>query len=174
MQGVSTKTAYSHKDIISYCLQDAKTKRRLPSPPLLMFDRIPEIRTEGGKFGKGYLIAEKDVRSDEWFFFSHFQGDPVMPGVLQLDAILQLGGFYLMHKGHDGHGRALRMGRVIFREQVRPHHKLVSYRLDFKKVILKPTPVAFSEAYADVDGKRSVEVEGIMVGIFQNLHYEFP
>lgn len=139
-----------------------------------MFDRIPEIQTEGGKFGKGMIVAEKDVVYKEWFFFSHFEGDPVMPGVLQLDAILQLSGFFLMHSGFDGHGRALRTGKITFREQVRPHHKLVTYRIDFKKVTEKPTPIAFAEAVAEVDGTLSVEVSGIMVGLFSNLDYEYP
>jgi 3-hydroxyacyl-[acyl-carrier protein] dehydratase/trans-2-decenoyl-[acyl-carrier protein] isomerase len=139
-----------------------------------MFDRIPEIRTDGGAFGKGLIVAEKDVLYKEWFFFSHFEGDPVMPGVLQLDAILQLSGFFLMHSGFDGHGRALRTGKLTFREQVRPHHKLVTYRLDFKKITSKPTPIAFAEAVAEVDGSVSVEVSGIMVGLFSNLNYEYP
>ena len=98
------------------------------------------------------IVAEKDVLYKEWFFFSHFEGDPVMPGVLQLDAILQLSGFFLMHSGFDGHGRALRTGKITFREQVRPHHKLVTYRIDFKKITEKPTPIAFAEAIAEVDG----------------------
>jgi 3-hydroxyacyl-[acyl-carrier protein] dehydratase/trans-2-decenoyl-[acyl-carrier protein] isomerase len=148
--------------------------RRLPSPPLLMFDRIPEIHLEGGKFGKGWIVAEKDVLYKEWFFFSHFQGDPVMPGVLQHDAILQLAGFFLMHSGNDGHGRALRTGKLTFREQVRPHNKLITYRLDFRKIAMRPSPVAFAEATAEVDGTLSVEVEGIMVGLFSDLSYEYP
>jgi len=139
-----------------------------------MFDRVTEIRPEGGKQGAGYLVAEKDVRFDEWFFFSHFQGDPVMPGVLEVDAMLQLGGFFLMHLGHDGHGRALRTGRIVFREQVRPHHKLIRYRLDFHKVALRPTPVAFADAVAEVDGQVSVEIENLMVGIFADLKYDYP
>ena len=68
-----------------------------------MFDRIPEIHTEGGKHDYGWLVAEKDVRIDEWFFFAHFEGDPVMPGVLEVDAILQLCGF-LHHVGYGGTG----------------------------------------------------------------------
>ena len=170
-----TKTSYDEKDVLHLCVHDPQNKvRRLPAPPLLMFDRIPEIHMEGGEFGKGYIVAEKDVLFKEWFFFSHFEGDPVMPGVLQLDAILQLAGFFLMHRGFDGRGRALRAGKLRFREQVRPHHKLVSYRLDFKKVTEKPTPIAFAEASAYVDGTLSVEVSGIMVGLFGNLDYEYP
>jgi 3-hydroxyacyl-[acyl-carrier protein] dehydratase/trans-2-decenoyl-[acyl-carrier protein] isomerase len=168
------KTSYDERQVLELCVNDHDKVRRLPAPPLLMFDRIPEIQLEGGQFGKGFIRAEKDVLFKEWIFFSHFEGDPVMPGVFQLDAILQLSGFFLMHSGFDGRGRALRTGKVIFREQVRPHHKLITYRIDFKKVAEKPTPIAFAEAIAEVDGKVSVEVSGIMVGLFSNLDYEYP
>ena len=63
-----------------------------------------------------------------------------MPGVLEVDAILQLCGFFLSHVGYAGYGRALRTGKIVFREQVRPHHKLVTYKIDFKKITGKPTP----------------------------------
>src|SRR3546814_4673060 len=63
---------------------------RLPLPPMLMFDRITRISSEGGAFGKGEIRAEMDVRPDLWFFDCHFQGDPVMPGCLGMDAMWQL------------------------------------------------------------------------------------
>lgn len=169
-----TKTSYSKQDILRYCLHDPATKVRLPAPPLLMFDRITQIETEGGRFGKGVIEAEFDIRSDLWFFLCHFQGDPVMPGVLQLDAILQLSGFFLVHMGNDGHGRALRTGKVHFKEQVRPHNKLVTYHIDIRKVSSRPAPLVFAEAYVDVDGERSVEVGGIMCGVFPDMTYEYP
>ena len=68
---------------------------QLPLPPMLMFDRIELISEEGGGFGKGEIIAEMDIRPDLWFFQCHFEGDPVMPGCLGLDAMWQLVGFYL-------------------------------------------------------------------------------
>src|SRR5688500_19180846 len=53
---------------------------RLPAPPMLMFDRITHIESEGGAFGKGYVVAELDLHPDLWFFKCHFIGDPVMRG----------------------------------------------------------------------------------------------
>jgi 3-hydroxyacyl-[acyl-carrier protein] dehydratase/trans-2-decenoyl-[acyl-carrier protein] isomerase len=41
---------------------------QLPLPPMLMFDRITKITDEGGKYGKGEIIAELDVTPDLWFF----------------------------------------------------------------------------------------------------------
>ena len=45
---------------------------RLPAPPMLMFDRITHVSTEGGRYGKGELKAELDIRPDLWFFDCHF------------------------------------------------------------------------------------------------------
>ena len=52
---------------------------RLPNDPMLMFDRITDIREDGGPHGKGMVRAELDIRPDLWFFGCHFIGDPVMP-----------------------------------------------------------------------------------------------
>ena len=67
-----------------------------------------------------------------WFFACHFQGDPVMPGCLGLDAMWQLVGFYLCWMGGPGKGRALGVGEVKFTGQVLPTAKKVTYRINIK------------------------------------------
>ena len=78
---------------------------RLPLPPMLMFDRITHIDADSGAHGLGRIEAELDVNPDLWFFACHFQGDPVMPGCLGLDAMWQLIGFYLTWLRLPGRGR---------------------------------------------------------------------
>ena len=87
---------------------------QLPLPPMLMFDRIIYISEKGGAYGKGEIVAELDLRPDLWFFACHFQGDPVMPGCLGLDAMWQLIGFLSGLDGRQGaRARArLRRGQV--------------------------------------------------------------
>ena len=80
---------------------------QLPLPNMLMFDRIVRIDEDGGTHGKGQVVAELDLSSDMWFFQCHFEGDPVMPGCLGLDALWQLVGFSLAWRGGKGRGRAL-------------------------------------------------------------------
>ena len=68
---------------------------QLPKDNMLMVDRVINMTKDGGENGKGEIIAELDINPDLWFFDCHFQGDPVMPGCLGLDAMWQLVGFYL-------------------------------------------------------------------------------
>jgi 3-hydroxyacyl-[acyl-carrier protein] dehydratase/trans-2-decenoyl-[acyl-carrier protein] isomerase len=96
---------------------------QLPLPPMLMFDRITEITEDGGAYGKGSLVAELDIKPDLWFFDCHFQGDPVMPGCLGLDAMWQLVGFFWAGPARRGKGRALGVGEVKFTGQVPPEVK---------------------------------------------------
>src|SRR3970282_2080284 len=106
---------------------------RLPLPPMLMFDRITHIATEGGQYGKGVIHAELDIRPDLWFFACHFEGDPVMPGCLGLDALWQLTGFFLPWLGEPGRGRALGVGEVKFTGQVLPTVKVGRYEIDIRR-----------------------------------------
>ena len=139
---------------------------QLPLPNMLMFDRIPKITKEGGAFGKGEIIAELDVTPDLWFFDCHFDGDPVMPGCLGLDAMWQLVGFYLGWRGGPGKGRALGVGDVKFRGQVLPKNKLVTYHLDLKRVIMRKLFMGIADATMDVDGKTIYEATDLRVGLF--------
>ena len=104
---------------------------KLPLPPMLMFDRITEISEDKGAFKKGLIKAELDIKDELWFFDCHFQGDPVMPGCLGLDAMWQLVGFYLGWVGNPGKGRALGVGTVKFTGEVLKN-------VSFSVVILAP------------------------------------
>lgn len=139
---------------------------QLPLPPMLMFDRITHISDEGGANGKGQIVAELDIRPDLWFFDCHFEGDPVMPGCLGLDAMWQLVGFFLGWKGGPGRGRALGSGEVKFTGQVTPKNKLVSYRIDLKRVIMRKLVMGIADASMEVDGKEIYTAKDLRVGLF--------
>jgi 3-hydroxyacyl-[acyl-carrier protein] dehydratase/trans-2-decenoyl-[acyl-carrier protein] isomerase len=141
---------------------------KLPMPPLLMFDRISYICDAGGIFGKGQIIAELDIQPDLWFFKSHFKDDPVMPGCLGLDAMWQLAGFFLGWLGGLGKGRALGVGEVKFTDMVLPTAKVVSYVIDFKRVIMRKLVVGIADGVVKVDGKTIYEAKDLRVGLFQD------
>lgn len=62
---------------------------RLPGGRLRMIDRISGYWPNGGDNGLGAIRAEKDIRSTDWFFKAHFYQDPVQPGSLGVEAMLQ-------------------------------------------------------------------------------------
>lgn len=139
---------------------------RLPNDPMLMFDRITDIRDDGGPHGKGLVRAELDIRPDLWFFDCHFIGDPVMPGCLGLDAMWQLTGFFLTWLGAPGRGRALGCGEVKFTGQVLPQAKLVSYEIDITRVINRKLVMAQADARMLVDGREIYSAKDLRVGLF--------
>ena len=145
------------------------TNAQLPAPPMLMFDRITTISDAGGAFDRGQLIAELDIRDDLWFFDCHFIGDPVMPGCLGLDAMWQLVGFWLGWTGGEGKGRALGSRAVKFTGQVTKDVKLVTYRVDIKKVIRRGINLGIANATLEADGREIYTCEDLRVGLFTSL-----
>ena len=139
---------------------------RLPNDPMLMFDRITEIREDGGAHGKGMVRAELDIHPDLWFFQCHFLGDPVMPGCLGLDAMWQLAGFFLPWLGEPGRGRALGVGQVKFTGQVLPTAKLVTYEIDIRRVVRGRLKMVIADGRTLVDGREIYTAEELRVGLF--------
>jgi len=139
---------------------------QLPLPPMLMFDRIIDIGDNGGTYGKGHILAELDITPDLWFFGCHFDGDPVMPGCLGLDAMWQLVGFYLGWNGGPGRGRALGAGEVKFTGQVTPKNKLVTYQINMKRVIQRKLNMGIADGIVSVDGREIYHASGLRVGLF--------
>ena len=139
---------------------------QLPLPNMLMMDRITLITDKGGLYGKGEIIAELDITPDLWFFACHFQGDPVMPGCLGLDAMWQLVGFFLCWMGGPGKGRALGVGEVKFTGQVLPTAKKVTYRINLKRLIIRKLVMGIADATMEVDGKVIYEATDLRVGLF--------
>ena len=163
------KTQYDYDELITcgHGQLFGPGNAQLPLPPMLMFDRITEVTTDGGQFGKGSIKAEFDVNPDLWFFKCHFEGDPVMPGCLGVDALWQLVGFYLGWLGAPGRGRALGVGEVKFSDQVLPSHRKVVYGIDFKRVFRSKLVLGIADGWLEADGRRIYEAKDLRVGLFQ-------
>ena len=150
-------------------------KARLPLPPMLMVDRIEYLSRRGAR---GRIVAERDVRIDDWFFQCHFLGDPVQPGCLGVDGVWQLIGFYCAWNGALGTGRALGCSEVEFSGQIRPHDKVVRYEIDivrYQDLPASGSAVAIGDATVLVDGEAIYEIKRAKVGVFRDIDYaDYP
>jgi 3-hydroxyacyl-[acyl-carrier protein] dehydratase/trans-2-decenoyl-[acyl-carrier protein] isomerase len=140
---------------------------QLPLPPMLMFDRIIEITSAGGAHGKGRVVAELGIDPGLWFFSCHFEGDPVMPGCLGLDAMWQIVGFFLGWSGHPGKGRALGCGEVKFTGQVTPDVKKVQYVIDIKRVFASKLILGVGDGVMLADDRPIYAARDLRVGLFK-------
>ncbi|HLG47704.1 MAG TPA: 3-hydroxyacyl-[acyl-carrier-protein] dehydratase FabA [Reyranella sp.] len=164
------KHSYTFEDLIE-CAKGrlfGPGNAQLPLPPMLMFDRITQINDKGGKYGKGEVVAELDVKPDLWFFACHFKGDPVMPGCLGLDALWQMAGFFLGWMKAPGRGRALGVGEVKLTSMIVPTVKKLTYHVHMKRVILRRLVMGIADGIVTADENVAFEVSDMKVGLFKD------
>jgi 3-hydroxyacyl-[acyl-carrier protein] dehydratase/trans-2-decenoyl-[acyl-carrier protein] isomerase len=165
------KNSFTYEDLIKCGKGDlfGEGNAKLPLPPMLMFDRITKIDNNSGEFNKGFIKAELDIKEDLWFFDCHFQGDPVMPGCLGLDAMWQLVGFFLGWTGEPGKGRALGVNSVKFTGEVLKNIKMATYEINMKRILKKEgTTVGLANGVVSADGKIIYRAENLKVGLFKS------
>ncbi|MEW5848463.1 MAG: beta-ketoacyl synthase N-terminal-like domain-containing protein [Myxococcota bacterium] len=139
------------------------TTLRLPNPMLCMLDRVTGYAPAGGRKCLGWARAEKDVKPAEWYFKAHFYQDPVQPGSLGVEALLQLLQFVMIERGMgDGIENArfepLALGRAVtwkYRGQVVPTNRCITTEVELTEVGEDARGrYAMAEASLWVDGKR--------------------
>ena len=164
------KNSYKYEDLID-CANGklfGAGNAKLPSPPMLMFDRITNISESEGIYNKGLIEAELDIKKNMWFFDCHFKEDPVMPGCLGLDAMWQLVGFYLGWVGEPGKGRALGVNTVKFTGEVLKNVKIARYQVNIKRILKKEgAVVGLADGILFSDNKPIYEAENLKVGLFK-------
>jgi 3-hydroxyacyl-[acyl-carrier protein] dehydratase/trans-2-decenoyl-[acyl-carrier protein] isomerase len=175
------RSSFSQDQLLAFAhgtlFDDAPTgfATRLPAPPMLMLDRITEIRRDRAR---GRIVAERDVRRDDWFFQCHFLSDPVQPGCLGVDGVWQMLGFFCAWAGGLGAGRALGCGEVEFFGQIRPHDSLVRYEVDvrrFTSLEKAGASMVIGDATLLVDDDPIYTIKRARVGTFQGIDYpDYP
>jgi beta-hydroxyacyl-ACP dehydratase FabZ len=118
--------------------------------PLLLIDRVLEIEP------KKRIVAIKNVTVNEEFFAGHFPGHPVMPGVLVIEAMAQVGGLLVMHDVPDRENKLIyftTINKAKFRRPVVPGDQL---RIEIDILRLREVFCKLS-AKAMVDGQLVAE-----------------
>ncbi len=120
-------------------------------PPILMIDRVEELVS-----GES-CVAYKNVCINEPYFEGHFPGNPIMPGVLIVEALAQTGAVAILSKEENKGRNALFGGidKLRFKKPVLPGDVL---KLEVK-IIKQKGPIGVGEAVATVDGKVAAKGE---------------
>ena len=121
-------------------------------PPFLLVDKILELSDK-------HVVGVKNVTMNEPFFVGHFPGAPIMPGVLQVEAMAQTGGILVLSTVPDPENYLtffMKMDNVKFKQPVLPGDTLV-----FKTELISPIRrgICHMQGYAYANGKLVTEAE---------------
>jgi UDP-3-O-[3-hydroxymyristoyl] N-acetylglucosamine deacetylase/3-hydroxyacyl-[acyl-carrier-protein] dehydratase len=121
-------------------------------PPFLLIDRIIELSDT-------HVVGMKNVTMNEDFFVGHFPGAPVMPGVLQIEAMAQTGGVLVLSTVPDPENYLtlfMKMDNVKFKQKVLPGDTLI-----FHCSLISPIRrgICHMQAYAYANNKLVAEAE---------------
>lgn len=142
---------------------------KLPKAPLLMIDRVTgQWPAEEGHLGR--LRTEKTVDVTEWFFKAHFFQDPVQPGSLGIEAMIQAVTYWMIENGMGAQMKAPRitplgLGEKMiwkYRGQVIPKNKTIEVDAIIRS---KSDTLVVADCSLWVDGLRIYTAEGLSVGI---------
>ena len=140
---------------------------QLPTGPLLMMDRIVDIKPHAGLFKKGEITSEYDINPELWFFEHHFAGDPLMPGSLMLEGMWQTLGFYLGWSGYPGKVRALGVGDLKLKHEIKPDAGCIQYKINIRRIVARQTVLAIAQGSIYQAGQEIASAKDLRAGLFQ-------
>ncbi|WP_330148661.1 beta-ketoacyl synthase N-terminal-like domain-containing protein [Shewanella oncorhynchi] len=155
----------------SFNAPEGQPHYRLAGGQLNFIDKA-EIVTAGGKAGLGYLYAERTIDPSDWFFQFHFHQDPVMPGSLGVEAIIELMQTYAIDQDLGAGFKNPKFGQILsdikwkYRGQINPLNKQMSLDVHITNVTDdNGKRIIMGDANLSKDGLRIYEVKDIAICI---------
>lgn len=178
---VDNNTPESQKQVIDlsdknhafYNAPQGKPHYRLAGGDLNFIDKVTIVEN-GGEFSQGYIYGERTVDPSDWFFRYHFHQDPVMPGSLGLEAMIELLQTYAIK---NGLGQQFSNPRFIapltkvvwkYRGQITPENKQMSLDVHIKEVVKTAEEIRIiGDANLSKDGLRIYRVKDIVLSVVE-------
>lgn len=155
----------------SFNAPEGQPHYRLAGGQLNFIDKA-EIVKAGGKAGLGYLYAERTIDPSDWFFQFHFHQDPVMPGSLGVEAIIELMQTYAIDQDLGAGFNNPKFGQILsdikwkYRGQINPLNKQMSLDVHITSVTDdNGKRIIMGDANLSKDGLRIYEVKDIAICI---------
>jgi PfaB family protein len=184
---VCEKSAFNEEDLfhistgnIAACFGDNYYQNgknftfRLPPLPMCMIDRITSFDPKGGAWGLGFLVAEKTLDPEHWYFNCHFKDDFCLPGTLIGDGCTQLLGVYMLYLGlqtrtDNAWAQPIphipQIGR--YRGQIKPTSATLTFQLEVTKIGLEPQPFVSADAYVLFEGRTIAMIKNVSLRLVE-------
>ncbi len=141
---------------------------RLPQPAFQLLDRVLAVNPNGGAWGLGMVVAEKDLHPEHWYFNCHFKNDYCMPGAVIGEGAIQLLQFYLLYLGLQTRTQQAHFHPILHlgqtnrsRGQVVPMQGQLLYQLEVTAIGLEPTPFLKAEALVKLQDKTIASIKNL-------------
>jgi PfaB family protein len=152
--------------------QPGKPYIRLAGPQLEFLDEVT-IAPGSGKHGQGYIYASRTINPADWFYKCHFYQDPVMPGSLGVEAIIEAMQVFALEQNLGGQFKSPRFGQLAghkvswkYRGQIGPQNRLMSLEIHITCIEKSPDRVVITgDASLWKDGLRIYEVKQVALVI---------
>jgi len=137
---------------------DPPPRLAMPARALRMIDAVESFIPNGGPYGLGYIRGVKTVDPEEWFFKAHFYQDPVCPGSLGIESLLQCLKFMAIYRWPekvDDHVFQPVTGATHkwrYRGQIVPANKKIEVEAIVTRILDRPTPAIYANGLLKVDG----------------------
>ena len=157
-----------------FCSPRSQPYYRLSGGQLHFLEDV-QIVQGAGKFEKGYVYAHKTVNPRDWFFRAHFHQDPVMPGSLGIEAMLQALQAYVLKSGIGNHFRSPRFAHAEnhktvwkYRGQIVPENKDMALELHISKIESTSDRITvYAEASLWKENLRIYEISSLALSIVE-------